>query len=208
MKVAISDDFLLAFSNVTKTHQKKVREFIELFRENPEAGSIQYHPVKKARDPNLYSVRIDQAFRAIVFHPADTDVYLLTWVDRHDEAYAWAEKKIFRVNPMTGALQVLVADFVEPAEAAPGAVPAPAARKTGLFRKVKDDVLLRFGVPQELVPSVRAIESEDGLEECRENLPEEAYEALFLLAAGYDADEVSRELEKPCLLYTSDAADE
>ena len=88
MKVAISDDFLLAFSNVQKTHQKKVREFIELFRENPEAGGIQYHPVKKARDPNLYSVRIDQAYRAIVFHPADTDLYLLTWVDHHDEAYA------------------------------------------------------------------------------------------------------------------------
>lgn len=205
MKVAISDDFLLAFSNVQKTHQKKVREFIELFRENPEAGGIQYHPVRKAPDPNLYSVRIDQAYRAIIFHPADTDVYLLTWVDHHDEAYAWAEKKIFRVNPMTGALQILAADAVEEAEIAPKVTPT--AKRVGLFRKVKDDWLLRFGVPAELVPTVRAIEDEEGLEESRTALPQEAYEALFLLAAGYDADAVLRELEKPSEPVAADPTD-
>ncbi len=208
MKVAISDDFLLAFSDVQKTHQKKVREFIELFRENPEAGGIQYHPVRKARDPNLYSVRIDQAYRAIVFHPADTDLYLLTWVDHHDDAYAWAERKVFRVNPMTGALQVLAADAVEAAEAAViVSKKAAPARKAGLFRKVKDDVLLRFGVPVELVPTVRAIDDEEGLEESREALPQEAYEALYLLAAGYDADTVLRELEKPMEPVAADPTD-
>ncbi len=196
MKVAISDDFLLAFSNVQKGHQKKVREFIELFRENPEAGGIQYHPLKKSRDPNLYSVRIDQAYRAIVFHPADSDVYLLTWVDNHDEAYAWAEKKLFKVNPMTGALQVLAAEALEEA-AAPVRRPAAPAKKAGLFRKVKDDILQRLGLPVEFIPMVRGIEDEEGLEEARTVLPQEAYEALFLLAAGYDADVVFRELEKP-----------
>lgn len=208
MKVAISDDFLLAFSNVQKTHQKKVREFIELFRENPEAGGIQYHPVKQARDPNLYSVRIDQAYRAIVFHPADTDLYLLTWVDHHDEAYAWAERKVFRVNPMTGALQVLAAEAVEAAEAAAaGPKKAAPARKAGLFRKVKDDVLLRFGVPTELLPAVREIDDEAALEESRGTLPQEAYEALFLLAAGYDAETVLRELEKPTEPVAADPTD-
>lgn len=205
MKIAISDDFLLAFSNVQKTHQKKVREFIELFRENPEAGGIQYHAVKQARDPNLYSVRIDQAYRAIVLHPADTDLYLLTWVDHHDEAYAWAERKVFRVNPMTGALQVLAAEAVEAAEAAPKK--APAARKAGLFRKVKDDVLLRFGIPAELVAAVREIEDEDGLEESRKVLPEEAYEALYLVAAGYEPETVLRELEKPAEPVAADPTD-
>lgn len=205
MKVAISDDFLLAFSDVQKAHQKKVREFIELFRENPEAGGIQYHPVRQARDPNLYSVRIDQAYRAIVFHPSDTDLYLLTWVDNHDEAYAWAERKVFRINPMTGALQVLAAEAVEAAEAAPRK--AAGVRKAGLFRKVKDDVLLRFGVPRELLPTVREIEDEAGLEESRAFLPEEAYEALYLLAAGYDAETVLRELEKPAEPVAADPTD-
>src|SRR5450755_4083830 len=101
MKIAISDDFLLAFSDIQKGHQKKVREFIERFRENPQAAGINYHRVEKAQDPSLFSVRIDQAYRAIVFHPSGSDVYLLTWVDHHDEAYAWAENKVFRINPMT-----------------------------------------------------------------------------------------------------------
>ena len=35
--IALSKDFLLAFSNVQKSHQKKVREFFEKFQVHPEA---------------------------------------------------------------------------------------------------------------------------------------------------------------------------
>lgn len=197
MRIAISDDFLVAFSDVQKGHQKKVREFIELFRENPQAPGINYHRVEKAKDPNLFSVRIDQAYRAIVFHPTGSDVYLLTWVDHHDKAYAWAEGKVFRVNPMTGALQVFAAETAQPeaAQAPGGAVKG--RKPEGLFASVKDKNLLRLGVPEALLPLVRSIASEEGLEESRAAVPEEAYEALYLLAAGYGPDEVLKELEKP-----------
>jgi hypothetical protein len=59
MIVALSKDFLLAFSNVQKSHQKKVREFFETFQAHPESTGLHYEPIQSARDKNFYSVRID-----------------------------------------------------------------------------------------------------------------------------------------------------
>ena len=193
MTIALSSDFLLAFSNVQKSHQKQVREFIERFRERPDAPGLNYEVIQSAKGKDLYSVRINQAYRAVVFHPSNSQVYVLSWVDHHDEAYRWAERKQFVVHPATGALQMLSA---EPSGAAP-AVPALAAAETGLFSQIKDKHLLRLGVPEELIGVVRGINSDAELETVESRLPQEAYEALFMLASGFSLDEVFRELEKP-----------
>jgi superfamily I DNA/RNA helicase len=190
--VALSNDFLLAFSSVQKSHQKKVREFIELFRERPDSPGIHYEPIESAKGKSLYSVRIDQAYRAVVFHPASM-VYVLTWVDHHDEAYDWAASKTFQVNPLTGALQVLNTEVVESATAVAAASRQQAA---GLFDDVKDKHLLRLGVPESLVPLVRGLRSDTDLEKAEKQIPQEAYEALFLLASGYSLEEVFQEVDK------------
>src|ERR1035441_9694853 len=106
MTVALSQDFLWAFSNIQKSHQKKVREFIEKFQAHPESSGIHYEPIQSARDKNFYSVRVDQAYRAIIARP-DPSVYVLMWVDHHDEAYEWAAHKKLEVHPATGALQII-----------------------------------------------------------------------------------------------------
>src|ERR1022692_4965325 len=147
MTIALSSDFLLAFSNVQKSHQKQVREFIERFRERPDAPGLNYEVIQSAKGKDLYSVRINQAYRAVVFHPSGSSVYVLSWVDHHDEAYRWAERKQFIVHPATGALQMLSA---EPPETAPPA-PAPAVSDTSLFSQIKDKHLLRLGVPEEVI---------------------------------------------------------
>jgi superfamily I DNA/RNA helicase len=190
--IALSKDFLLAFSNVQKSHQKKVREFFEKFQVHPESDGIHYEPIQSARDKNFYSVRIDQAYRAIIARPG-ANLYVLMWVDHHDDAYRWAERKQLEVNPATGAMQVLDMSAV-PTSAETKAQPAPAG---GLFRKVKDKHLIRLGVPEELLPVVRAIETDSDLERSEASFPQEAYESLFLLASGYGVDQVFAEMEKP-----------
>src|ERR1039457_6543128 len=183
MTIALSSDFLLAFSNIQKGHQKQVRDLIERFRERPDGPGLNSEPIQSAKGKYLYSVRINQAYRAVVFHPSNSQVYVLSWVDHHDEAYRWAERKQFVVHPATGALQMLSA---EPSGAAPAA-PAPAAEK-GLFAQVKDKHLLRLGVPEELIGVVRGINSDAELEAAERRLPQEAYEALFMLASGFSLD--------------------
>jgi superfamily I DNA/RNA helicase len=51
-------------------------------------------------------------------------------------------------------------------------------------------------VPEELLPLVRGIATDEELEQAQSQLPQEAYEALFLLAAGYSVDEVFLEVDK------------
>ena len=76
-QVAISADFLTAFSKIPKSKQKKVREFITRFQSDPTAHSINYEPIHSARDAHVRSVRIDLAYRAIVLHPNKGSTYLL-----------------------------------------------------------------------------------------------------------------------------------
>ena len=194
MTIALSKDFLLAFSNVQKSHQKKVREFFERFQVHPESDGINYEPIQSARDKNFYSVRIDQAYRAVIAKP-DPSVYVLMWVDHHDEAYRWAERKRLEVNPATGAVQVLDMTAVP---AAVAAAPVAAAPQLGaLFASVKDKHLLQLGVPEELLPVVRSMNTDADMERAESAIPQEAYEALFLLASGYTVEQVFAEMQKP-----------
>jgi superfamily I DNA/RNA helicase len=202
VRIAISEDFLLAFTNIQRSHQKKVREFIERFREDPTANGINYEVIQSAKDKNLNSVRIDQAYRAVVFHPPGSDLYLLAWVDSHDNAYSWAEKRVFKVNPATGALQVLNVETVTEAAETP-----PPPRKKSFLAEIKDKSLIRFGVPEELIPLIRAVDDEKGVESLSQKLPQEAYEGVYLLAAGYSEEEVVREMERPAAPVAIDEAD-
>lgn len=194
IKVALSVDFLSAFSEIPRKMQGKVRDFIEKFKANPTASGINYEKINNAKDSNLRSVRIDQTYRGIVLKPETGNVYALLWVAHHDDAYAWAQKRRCDIHPETGALQVLsVQEMTMTVPAAPA--PEPTAIETtvpasGLFDAVPDAELFRLGLPHPLLEAVRAVLDEPGLDALQPQLPDEAYEALFLLAAGYTPDEV------------------
>lgn len=86
-QVAISADFLKAYSFIPQAQQKKVREFITRFQMDPTTHSINYESIHGMLDPRVRTVRIDLTYRAIVLHPDKGDVYLLAWVDHHLDAY-------------------------------------------------------------------------------------------------------------------------
>ncbi|MFB6273638.1 MAG: 3'-5' exonuclease [Salinibacter sp.] len=193
VKVAISDRFLEAFSEVPKSKQKKVRRFMTKFRQDPTLPGINYEKIEGAKDPKLRSVRIDQAYRGIVLKPQQGNVYMLLWVDHHDDAYQWARNRLVQIHPDTGSLQVIPMED--------GTVPLSNGNEEpeedaadDLFAEHRDRELVRLGVPEALLPLVRSIRTEEQLDEVQPYLPEEAYEALFLLAAGYSQREVDNEL--------------
>ncbi len=61
IKIAISSDFFAAFSKLPQAQQSKVSKFITNFQKNPTMSGINYEKINNARDPNMRSVRIDQA---------------------------------------------------------------------------------------------------------------------------------------------------
>ena len=189
--VAVGSDFLSAFAKIPRSQQAKVLSFISKFRADPTLPGINYEKLHHCRDENLCSVRIDQAYRGIVLRPAGNNVYVLLWVDHHDEAYAWAKNKVCRVHPETGSLQVIPVE-----EGAPMVIPAE-PEKPGLFDGVTDAQLTGLGVPDLLLPMVRNLKTDDALDRVASDFPQEAAEALYMLAAGYKLDEVRKEMELP-----------
>lgn len=106
-RVAIFDEFLDSFARLPRAQQKKVSRFLGKFRSDPTSSSINYEPINTFVDRRLHTVRIDDAYRAIILKPDQGNVYVLLWVDHHDEAMAWARHKRCVIHPETGSLQVL-----------------------------------------------------------------------------------------------------
>jgi superfamily I DNA/RNA helicase len=192
IRVAISSDFFSAFSRLPKSQQGKVAKFITNFQKNPRAIGINYEKIEAARDPQMRSVRIDQGYRGIVLQPESGKVYMLLWVDQHDEAYRWARRHQCAINAETGAIQVFE---LEEIEAVSSALPEESEPKSGVFASLKDRELMQLGVPEALLGLVRGIGSEEELDEASRRLPVEAYEGLFLLLAGSSYEEITNERE-------------
>ena len=190
--MAMSVDFLSAFARLPGPQQRNVRSLITRFNSNPAASGLNYERIQGAKDPNMRSLRIDGSYRAIVLKPAQGDVHMLLWADKHDDAYRWATRHRCDVNPETGALQVYL-----PQEDGPADAPQAAAEPAGAFAGLKDRELMRLGVPAAMLPEVRGIADEDALESVEQRLPAEAYEALFYYLAGESYEDLVREREAP-----------
>ena len=186
--VAISQDFFNSFAALPKSKQNRVMEFMSKFRSNPEANGFNYEKIQNASDPNMRSVRIDDAYRAILIREEGTNVYLLLWVDHHDEAYDWAVRKRCALNHATGSIQVYETQQTVPEQE----VSAAQEEKT-LFADINDEILKKLGVPEDLIAFVRSL-TESKFDAAREKLPRDAYEALDYVRVGLDPQEVITEL--------------
>ncbi|MBT3223283.1 MAG: UvrD-helicase domain-containing protein, partial [Proteobacteria bacterium] len=187
-RVAVFDEFLDSFAKLPRAQQKKVNKFLRKFRSDPTNPSINYEKIASFADKNMRTVRIDQSYRAIVLKPAKGNVYVLLWVDNHDDAMAWAKNKRIVIHPDTGSLQVLTA---APVALEPVAVEAP-PKVPPLFMGYSNEDLTSVGVPQELLEQVRELRTSDQLDAVARLFPPDAYEALFFLAEGEPLDAVRR----------------
>lgn len=179
--VAISTDFLTSFAALPRQKQGKATEFFNKFRTNPNSPGIHYEKIDEGIDKNICSVRIDDAYRAIVVRCPDTNVFMLLWVDHHDEAYAWAKRKKCSINKITGGVQVFDVQEVTVEKT---------VEKEAIFAKYSDAQLLRMGLPEEQIHMVKSIESLEELYAMKRSLPEDAYEGLEWLAHDFNYDEV------------------
>jgi superfamily I DNA/RNA helicase/mRNA-degrading endonuclease RelE of RelBE toxin-antitoxin system len=181
--VAISSEFLNSFAVLPKKIQGKVTEFMNKFRNNPRLPGINYEKIHNAQDNKIWSVRIDDTYRGIVVRQEETGVYILLWVDHHDEAYAWAQRKKCIINPTTGSVQI----FDITVE-----TPEVSDISNNIFKNISDKDLIFLGIPEEIIPLVRTIQSEKMLYSLKSSFPEDAYESLEWLANGFSVEEVAQ----------------
>ena len=184
--VAISADFLTAYAALPRQKQGKVTEFFNKFRNNPMHPGINFEKIEAGIDKNICSVRIDDTYRAIVVRQPESGVYILLWVDHHDEAYDWAKRKKCSINKTTGSVQIFDVQEV--------VVEKEVKEEPKLFDSINDEVFVRIGLPEEQVPMIRQIKSLEELYAQKASIPEEAYEGLEWIGNGLDVDEVLFEL--------------
>ena len=190
MDFRIADTFADSLAKLTGEEQKSVKTTAFDLQLNPTSPGMSFHKLDKAKDKNFWSLRVSSDIRLIVHKTAAS--LLLCYVDHHDKAYSWAERRKLETHPKTGAAQwVEIRERVEDApyvQAVLAAEPAPRAWATSvskppLFAQQTDDELLSYGVPTEWLADVR-LADEDGLLALADHLPSEAAEALLELATG------------------------
>lgn len=203
-KVALSQDFLLNLSKLPAGIQTKVMRWAVKFQADPASPGINYEKIHAAADAAMRSVRIEGDWRGIVFKPDHGDVYVLLHVNKHDEAYRWAERRKLIINPVTGAMQMVFVEEQVSASSASADVPeflgadasTPSASENQAFAAAATDKeLMGLGVPPEMIARVRELGTEAELDALQSLLPVEAYEGLFLLAAGDTAGQILSDRE-------------
>jgi len=182
----IADTFTGSLARLTGDEQKAAKTTAFDLQVNPASPGLSFHKLDKAKDKNFWSVRVSSDIRLIV-HKTQGSL-LLCYVNHHDKAYEWAERRKLETHPKTGAAQLVeiretVKDVIVPVYVQKE-LPAPRkAPKPPLFADKSDDELLGYGVPAEWLKDVRSA-TEDTLLALADHLPAEAAEALLELATG------------------------
>jgi hypothetical protein len=183
MEFRIADTFTDSLSRLTSDEQKITKTTAFDLQVNPTGTGHGFHRLEKSRDKNFWSVKVNSGIRLIV-HKTQNSI-LLCYVDHHDKAYDWAERRKLEVHPKTGAAQVvevretiteIIVPVYKPSE-------VEAACKPLLFANTPDEELLSYGVPVEWLSDVKKAD-EDSLLLLADRLPAEAAEALLELATG------------------------
>lgn len=193
-KLMVHRNILKSFHKLPSKVQKKVSELIEKFQQDPQSPDIGMHPLGATMlDSKVRGVKkLPDGYRAIVIAPEKGDTYLLVHIDAHDKAYDWAKNKRFEVHGMTGVFQVFDAEEVQTvAQDTTVAQPSPPDYP---LATLSDEDLFEAGVPKPLVPAVKSISSDLGLEALSDYLPPDCRDVLFGLAAGMSLNEAMNEM--------------
>lgn len=190
MKLFIYDKFWDAFLNINKGTQSKITEFISKFRTNSKSSALNLESISTFKDQSLRTARVDQKYRAILKEVTPGELYLLVWVDNHDEAMDWAKNKIIDWNEQTQAYQVFsLNDKVSKEE-----TQAPMLENLLFMGLYAQEDLLAIGVPEVLMPSVLKVEDISGLEKLEDYLPVDAFENLFYLLDGASIESLKTDI--------------
>lgn len=179
MNFLISDTFTDSLARLTGDEQKATKTTAFDLQMNPAGNGLSFHKLDKAKDKNFWSVRASGDIRLIVHKTSGS--LLLCYVNHHDKAYAWAERRKIEVHPKTGAAQLVELKSIERIQYS-GLSPLPGWGK--LFSGVEREELLGYGVPVDWLDDVIGLSSEDELLALALRLPAEAAESLLELATG------------------------
>ena len=112
MNFLIADTFTASFNRLSGQDQKAVKASVFDLQIDPSGSGLQLHRIDKCKDDHFWSARVNRDVRLIVHKTASS--MLVAYVDHHDDAYAWAQRRRIEAHPTTGAIQIVeVRELVE-----------------------------------------------------------------------------------------------
>ena len=116
MQFRFANTFTASLDRLMPNEQKAVKTTAFDLQMDPSRPGHKLHRVDAARDRNFWSVRAGRDLRIIVHRTASS--FLLCYVDHHDQAYRWAERRRLERHPRTGAAQLVeIREIVREVEA-------------------------------------------------------------------------------------------
>jgi superfamily I DNA/RNA helicase len=180
MPLVLADTLFPAVGRLDPADIQRVWTFLEKLRQNPAQPGINLERIAQGRDAKLWSGRVTQDLRAILYKDGDTLIVL--YAGQHDGAYAWAARHRVERHDITGAVQIV--ETPERIEQQLDEAPPPTGSVEPLFADCSDDYLQRLGVPTDWLPAVRRVATDDMLLEVASGLPPEVGERLLRVATG------------------------
>ncbi|MFC4122364.1 UvrD-helicase domain-containing protein [Nonomuraea zeae] len=149
------------------------------------------HPerVRGARDPRVATLRLAEGHRGVVVR--QRDVYWLRTVLPGPDAWSYARRHRYGVNPAIGVVEEWDAEALERVEPAL----RRSARSHGLFDAICDGDLLGLGLDAHALPLFRLITTEADVAALEPLLPPTQHLPLAVLARGGSLAEAWRELD-------------
>src|SRR6266542_4495908 len=105
MEFLIADTFTDSLAKLTGDEQKITKTTAFDLQMNPVNPGMALHRIDSSKDRNFWSARVGRDIRLII-HKTEASL-LLCYVDHHDAAYAWAERRKIETHPKTGAAQIV-----------------------------------------------------------------------------------------------------
>ncbi|NRQ35820.1 AAA family ATPase [Nonomuraea sp. NN258] len=187
-RLAIGPEFPRELSALAQPVRRDVVVALRRFLLNVSGGP---HPerVRGGRDPRVATLRLAPGHRGVVVR--QRDVYWLLTLLPDPEAWSYAQRHRYGVNPALGVVEEWDAESLERVE--------PALRRSAgpnrLFEAICDGDLLGLGVDGHALPLIRLITTEADVAALEPLLPPTQYVPLAVLARGGTLAEAWRELD-------------
>ena len=184
-------------TSVRKLPDRVSAKFMDMmmkFMSDPTANGLNFESIKGASGRGLKSVRIDQNYRAIAFQSGEDVMFV--HVNEHDSAYAWANRRVVRVDAATNRIRI-VEEI--PTDQVAGIELRDQQDIPGLFADVSDERLLTLGVMKEELARIRALHSDDDLDAAEQIFDGTTHDILVAIASGYSDEEVKDLIGLPSL---------
>jgi len=177
-------------------------EFLTKLSDDDTSSGLHIEPINQSVDPRVRTGRLNLQYRAVLYklgHESGEPTYLFAGVWKHDDAIAYAQSHVLRVNPVNG-----VAELIEQSQPAgvevESALPlsAPTVDATPIL-KAKSyfpaDLTEGFGLSRGFADHVFTLGSEDEVRSYAATLPTTWHaEVLDGMLAGMTVDDIKHAL--------------